>query len=253
MEKLLSVRQLTVRYGAVTAVDGFNLDLAPGQIVGLIGPNGAGKTSLIDALTGFTRASGSITLSGTEIGQLPAHKRAHLGMSRAWQSLELFDDLTVLENLQVAQSAGHQRGARKSVPSAAALDAVLAQVGLEVAGSLLPTQLSQGQRKLLALARALAASPSVLLADEPAAGLDTIESQALGQRLRAIADTGVGILLIDHDMGLVLNLCDYIYAMDFGRPLAHGTPAQIRQDPNLISAYLGASRERPIDDAAEVS
>lgn len=243
MAELLSVRDLTVKYGRVTAVDRFAVDVEAGQIVGLIGPNGAGKTSLIDGLTGFTPASGSIRLGGREIGRRRAHARARLGIVRNWQSIELFDDLTVEENIRVALLTGSgQRGLRSSGKSQHDVTReVLDRVGLSVTLNSLPTELSQGQRKLLGLARSLASFPSVLLADEPAAGLDTKESEELSARLRGIAESGIGILLIDHDMGLVLNLCDYIYVIDFGKPLAQGTPAEIRTNEAVISAYLGSS------------
>jgi branched-chain amino acid transport system ATP-binding protein len=255
MHPLLSVRDLTVRYGAVTAVDGFALDVEPGRIVGLIGPNGAGKTSLIDALTGFTKSTGSVQLDGRQINDLPAHRRAKLGLSRAWQSLELFDDLTVAENLRVAALTGGGRRFSKGTRRAGGgnVSDILERVGLDVRIDLMPTQLSQGQRKLLGLARALATGPRVLLADEPAAGLDTAESARLAERLRAIADEGVGILLIDHDMGLVLSLCDYIYVVDFGKPLAEGVPAEIRRNRDVITAYLGGAQSGSDDALVEAS
>jgi ABC-type branched-subunit amino acid transport system ATPase component len=240
---LLSVRGFTVRYGRMTAVDHFDIDVSPGHIVGLIGPNGAGKTSLIDGLTGFTPASGSIKLNGKEIGRKRAHARSRLGLIRNWQSIELFDDMTVEENIRVALLTGAGlRGLRASGKTYSEVTTeVLQRVGLDVKLSQLPADLSQGQRKLLGLARSLASFPAVLLADEPAAGLDVAESQKLAARLREIASSGIGVMLIDHDMGLVLGLCDYIYVMDFGKPLASGTPAQIRTNPEVISAYLGAT------------
>lgn len=242
---LLTVRGLTVRYGRMTAVDNFDISVPAGKVVGLIGPNGAGKTSLIDGITGFTPASGSIDLDGQEIGSRPAHRRARLGLVRNWQSLELFDDLSVAENIRVALLTGSgARGLKASGKSQEdVISEVLERVGLNVSVDQLPSDLSQGQRKLLGLARSLASFPRVLLADEPAAGLDTIESGQLASRLRAIADTGIGVLLIDHDMGLVLSLCDYIYVIDFGKFLAKGTPAEIRMNPAVIAAYLGEEKE----------
>ncbi|MDI1289195.1 MAG: ATP-binding cassette domain-containing protein [bacterium] len=249
-ELLLSVRGLTVRYGRMTAVDSFDLDVRAGQIVGLIGPNGAGKTSLVDALTGFTPASGSIKLGDRELSRARAHRRSRAGLIRNWQSLELFDDLTVEENIRVAllTGAGLQGLRESGLTQDQVVASVLERVGLNVGFDQFPSALSQGQRKLLGLARSLASFPRVLLADEPAAGLDTVESGQLAGRLRAIADGGLGVLLIDHDMGLVLNLCDYIYVIDFGKPLAHGTPAEIRNNPAVIAAYLGGRTEQAGND-----
>ena len=226
-----------------------------GQIVGLIGPNGAGKTSLVDALTGFTPSSGSIKLVDKELSRMRAHRRSRAGLIRNWQSLELFDDLTVEENLRVALLTGsglrglHESGMTQEQVVASALE----RVGLDVSFNQFPSGLSQGQRKLLGLARSLASFPTRAHSpDEPAAGLDTVESGQLAARLREIAKSGIGVLLIDHDMGLVLNLCDYIYVIDFGRPLAHGT---LGRDPKttraVIAAYLGGGDEPAGSDVGE--
>jgi branched-chain amino acid transport system ATP-binding protein len=244
---LLTTTGMSVTFGGLRAVNEVDLVVEEGTLVGLIGPNGAGKTTFIDGITGFVPTSGRIDLDGREISGLPANRRAGLGLGRTWQSLELFDDLTVAENLQVAAE-------RQSAPSFLAdlvhprrhrdrggVDYALDVLDLADLGSRMPNELSQGQRKLVSAARALAARPKLVCMDEPAAGLDTAESQALGARLRRIIDAGITILLVDHDMGLVLTVCDYLYVIEFGVVIAQGSPTQIRNDARVIEAYLGQS------------
>ncbi len=244
MMAMLSSTGLTVTFGGKNAVDGLDLKVESGQLVGLIGPNGAGKTTTIDALTGFVPSRGVVTFDGTEIDSLSSTSRARSGLGRTWQSSELFDDLTVLENLQVAAERLTVSGFLRDLISprnddVSELVEILASLGLAHSAHLLPTELSHGQRKLVGVARALAAKPKVLLLDEPAAGLDTEESQELGKRIRGLVDGGLSVLLIDHDMGLVLTICDYLYVLDFGQLIAEGTPSQIRSDEKVIGAYLG--------------
>lgn len=247
---LLETTSLRVAYGGLRAVDDVDITVEQGQLVGLIGPNGAGKTTLIDALTGFTPATGSVRFAGREISGLPAHRRAQLGLSRTWQSLELFDDLDVFENLQVAAdrqtAAGFLldlvRPGRAHDTSAA--ENALATLGLAELRHRMPGELSQGQRKLVGVARALTATPQLVCMDEPAAGLDPTESSALGAELRKVVDGGITILLVDHDMSLVLSVCDYLYAIEFGRIIAHGPPAAVRSDRQVIAAYLGEQGDR---------
>ncbi|MGZ6978115.1 MAG: ABC transporter ATP-binding protein [Acidimicrobiia bacterium] len=246
---LLDTTALRVTYGGLRALDDIDVTVEQGQLVGLIGPNGAGKTTFIDALTGFTPATGGIRFADRDITGLPTHRRARLGLARTWQSLELFDDLTVVENLQVAadrQSAGgflldlvRPRRARDT----SAVDRALTTLGLEDLRTRMPRELSQGHRKLVGVARALTADPQLICMDEPAAGLDPAESRALGAELRKMVDTGVTIFLVDHDMSLVLTVCDYLYVMEFGQIIAQGTPAQIRANERVIAAYLGEQRE----------
>jgi branched-chain amino acid transport system ATP-binding protein len=242
---LLETKDLTVRFGGVVANNALDMKVDTGQLVGLIGPNGAGKTTFIDALTGFVRSTGAITFDGERIDQLAPHKRAKVGLSRTWQSLELFDDLSVRENLQVASETPRlldpvldlvrpRRG-----HDAAAIERALDLLGLSAAAERMPSELSQGQRKMVSAARALAADPRLVLMDEPAAGLDSNESRALGLQLRGLLGAGLTILLVDHDMGLILEVCDFIYVIDFGSVIAAGTPAEIRRDESVIKAYLG--------------
>ena len=247
---LLQTHGLTVRYGGLAANFEVDLSVEQGGLVGLIGPNGAGKTTFIDALTGFTDiSSGTVVFDGVELNSLSPSDRAHLGLSRTFQSLELFEDLTVRDNLLVAAerpkwySFGLDLLRRRRVGSEveAQVDAALAALDLTDVAERLPSDLSHGRRKLVSVARALAAKPKLLLLDEPAAGLDTVESQRLGAHLRDFVSRGTTIFLIDHDMGLVLNVCDYIYVLDFGQIIARGTSVQVRSDPAVITAYLGES------------
>ena len=246
---LLQTHRMSVTFGGLRAVDQVDLEVERGTLVGLIGPNGAGKTTFIDGVTGFVPTGGRIEFDGHFVESLPAHRRARAGLARTWQSLELFEDLSVEENLRVA--AEHQsamgfvadlvRPARKR--DRTGVEYAMDVLGIRDLGGRMPNEISQGQRKLVSAARALAARPQLVCMDEPAAGLDTSESRELGRRLRRIIDSGITILLVDHDMGLVLNVCDYIYVIEFGATIAQGTPDEIRRDPRVVAAYLGASAE----------
>jgi branched-chain amino acid transport system ATP-binding protein len=245
MTPLLQTSGLGVQFGGLHALDDIDIDIAPGRLVGLIGPNGAGKSTFIDAITGFVAATGRVVFDGHDVSHMPVHRRARAGLGRTWQSLELFDDLTVVENLQVAAERTTASGVvadlfrpRRAVDRRA-VDEALDLLSLRDLSNRLPTELSQGQRKLVGVARALAARPKLVCMDEPAAGLDTAESEALGARLRATVAAGVTVLLVDHDMGLVLGICDDMYVLEFGRLIAHGTPEEIRRNERVIAAYLG--------------
>jgi branched-chain amino acid transport system ATP-binding protein len=243
---LLEVERLRVTFGGIAAVDDVSFSLDEGSLVGLIGPNGAGKTTCIEALTGYLpHATGVVRFLGRDLTGVPPHRRAQAGLARTFQAVELFDDLTVRDNLR---AAANRRTVWQSLrdlvaprwhDDESAIDRALDVVGLADAADALPTELSQGQRKLAGVARALASRPRLLLLDEPAAGLDATETLALSLRLRDVVDDGISILLVDHDMGLVLGTCEHIVVLDFGRVLAAGTPDQIRGDEHVLAAYLG--------------
>ncbi len=249
MSALLDVTGLTVRYGGVVAVDNVSFALEEGHVFGLIGPNGAGKTSMVDALTGYTKPSaGQVVFGGRDITALRPYRRARLRLARTFQSVELFDDLTVDENLLVASEHVNVGTALRDLflphrpPDRKGVDWAISVCGLQDVVDRMPTEISLGQRKLVGVGRALALEPRLVLLDEPAAGLDTDESVALGERLRSMpSEHGVSVFLIDHDMGLVLGVCDQLMVLDFGKQIAGGTPEEIRADPRVIEAYLGAS------------
>ena len=249
MNERLVVEGLSVAYGGVRAVEGVDLTVGAGQVVGLIGPNGAGKTTFIDAVTGFTPCRGRVVLDGRDLAGLPPHRRARLGLARTFQSVELFDDLTIAENVAVPVERPTWRGTVRDLvrPRAAAADGAvgeaLALLGLEQFADRQPNDLSHGQRRLVACARAIVGHPALVCMDEPAAGLDTRESRVLCGHLRSIVAAGPSILLVDHDMSMVLEVCDWVYVLQFGEVIAAGSPDDIRRHPAVVAAYLGRAAE----------
>ncbi|MCL2394290.1 MAG: ABC transporter ATP-binding protein [Acidimicrobiaceae bacterium] len=255
MTTVLSAQGVSVSFGAVRALDGVDLEVQSDQLVGLIGPNGAGKTTFIDAVTGFVPSRGEITLGGRRISGMAPHDRARLRLARTWQTIELFDDLSVRENLSVSSRRSTMVSTVSEVlfgrpPRAEALaEEAMHLLELDEDAERMPNELPQGRRKLVGIARALASKPQLLLMDEPAAGLATNESLELGRILRNVVDSGLPILLVDHDMGLVLGICDYIYVLDFGKIIAQGTAEEIRHNPQVLAAYLGGSTSEAVATA----
>lgn len=258
----LRIEGLTVRFGAVVAVDRVDFTVSPGEIVGLIGPNGAGKTTVIDAVTGFVRPTGgSMWLDDVCIDGWPAARRSKAGLRRSFQSLELFEDITVEENIRVGSDANTSRvswltdlvrpGTHDLSTSAVA---AIHDFDLEGSMQLLPGELSQGSRRLVGIARAVASGPSIIMLDEPAAGLDESETRELAHLIRRLADERqMGVLLVEHDVSLVLSTCDRIVVLDFGQVIAMGTPAEIREHPRVRAAYLGTQdREQDVAPAGSI-
>ena len=249
--RTLTVEKLTVRYGGVVAVSDVALTVGPGEVVGLIGPNGAGKTSVLDAVSGFASSNGEIRLDGEAISEWSPHRRATGGLVRSFQALELFEDMTVFENLKVAGEKSSLRNFARDLVSPApselspAAVAAVREFGLTGILHRLPEELPFGQRRMVAVARAIAQEPSVLLLDEPVSGLDTNESREFARLVRGLADRwGMGILVVEHDMDFVMDICDRIQVMNFGVPICSGTPDEVRTNPSAIAAYLGI--EEPV-------
>lgn len=240
---VLEARSITKRFGGLTAIDDVSIVVKPGQITSLIGPNGAGKTTLFNCLTGVLPVSnGHVLFEGKEITEWPVHKRAQLGISRTFQRLEVFVGMSVEDNLLVAAEA--HAFSKRTIKVAGetplqVVDRILEVIGLTAIRTTPAGELSTGTLRLVELGRALCMQPPVLLLDEPGSGLDSAESKALEQILVSLAADGMGILLVEHDVDLVMHVSTTIYVVDFGRLIAIGTPEEIRDNPMVRAAYLG--------------
>ena len=249
---VLDVRNLGIDFGGLTAVDSFNVSLGPTEICGLIGPNGAGKTTIFNLLTGvYQPTRGSVLINGIDTKGMSTHKVTKLGIARTFQNIRLFTDMTVLDNVKVGMHnqikcsfissmlhlPGYFKAEKKSNEKALELlDFMgLADLADQKAGSL-----PYGVQRRLEIVRALATNPSIILLDEPAAGMNPSETTELMHQIRRIRDTfHIAIFLIEHDMNLVMNVCETIAVLNYGRLIAKGTPEEIRQNPTVIEAYLG--------------
>ena len=236
---LLQISEVTVRFGGLRALDSVSLAAEEGTVTGLIGPNGAGKTTLFNVVSGLqTPSRGRVVLEGTDITGLPVHRRARLGMARTFQRLEIFGSLTVRENVQAAIDI-RRLWSRERTAGQREADSVLDLVGLREHADQPANTLPTGLARLTELARALAARPRLLLLDEPGSGLDTAESENFGRLLGRLAEDGLGVLLVEHDMDLIMDVCPWIHVLDFGVHLMSGTPDEVRSDPRVQEAYLG--------------
>ncbi len=255
---LLSAQAVTMQFGGLKAVDNFSLALAPGELVGLIGPNGAGKTTAFNVLTGVYRpTSGTVSMNDVPTRRLKPHAISQRGVARTFQNIRLFGNLSVLDNVQIAQHAHHKQGIpaailrtpaffREEALSRQNALACLALFHLDHLAGARANSLSYGDQRRLEIARALATRPKVLLLDEPAAGMNPTEKRALMEMIRSLRDRfGLAILLIEHDMKVIMGVCQRIIVLDYGRTIATGSPAEIRANPAVIAAYLGAAAPPP--------
>ena len=237
---VLRVQEVAVRFGGVNALTDVTLTARESEITGLIGPNGAGKTTLFNVITGLQEPThGRVFIDGRDVGRFSPHKRARLGVARTFQRLEVFGSLTVYENVLAAAEFRKSWSDDETSPRDVAAE-VLATVGLGAMAQARVDALPTGLARLVELGRALATKPRLLLLDEVGSGLNHDETEALGQLLVSLARDGISILLVEHDMELVMEICDRIHVLDFGRIICTGTPAEVRKDPHVQAAYLGA-------------
>jgi branched-chain amino acid transport system ATP-binding protein len=230
----LVLDSIEVHFGGVAAVAGASLRAEPGRVTGLIGPNGAGKTTLFNVVSGMiTPNDGRVELDGRDLTQTAPHRRARLGVARTFQRLELFGSLSVFDNVRVAAEI-----AGRPAPGAVAAS-LLERVGIAEHAGRVAGDLPTGTARLVEVTRALAIDPCVLLLDEPASGLDEEETVRLGELLQSLAADGLAVLLVEHDMELVMNICDVVYVLDVGVVIASGPPEEVRRDAAVVKAYLG--------------
>ncbi len=247
MSAILGVRGLGKSFGGIRAVDGLDLDVGQGEIVGLIGPNGSGKTTTVNVLTGvYAASSGQVTLAGQDITRAKPEAIVQAGLARTFQNLRVFAERTVLENVRLSQTmrvalperfrlgaGGPERRLRAEV------DELIGRLGLSARAHVMAGRLSYGEKKRLEIARALATRPAILLLDEPAAGMNPVEVDDLAGIIAGIRAHGIGVLLIEHHMKLVMRVCDRIVVLNFGQKIAEGPPAAVAADPAVIACYLG--------------
>jgi len=249
---LLHVDDVVVQFGGVTAVNHANFEVEQGTITGLIGPNGAGKTTCFNVITGLqTPTGGKVLLDGRDITRMPVHRRARRGIGRTFQRLEAFGSLSVEDNVRTALDIHEGLGGLFRLRSVQAdVDDLLERVGISSYAQDRADSIPTGVARLLELARALACDPRLLLLDEPSSGLDESETEAFGDLLKDLAAEGRTVLMVEHDMDLVMRVCDTIHVLDFGSIIAQGTPAEIRANPLVQKAYLGYADEAEVAQAA---
>ncbi|HET6151936.1 MAG TPA: ABC transporter ATP-binding protein [Marmoricola sp.] len=252
---VLEVDNVTIKFGGLTALNEVTFDIKEGEILGLIGPNGAGKTTCFNVMTGVYQAtSGQVRFDGAPLGRLSRHKITKLGIARTFQNIRLFKSMTVLENVMVGSDVHSKVGffdallrtPRHRKTEAASLKhakELIELVGIKAAHDELASNLSYGDQRRLEIARAMATRPQLLCLDEPAAGFNPAEKLKLMELIRKVRDSGFTVLLIEHDMRLVMGVTDRIVVLEFGQKIAEGTPAEIRDNPAVIAAYLGVDED----------
>jgi branched-chain amino acid transport system ATP-binding protein len=238
---LLEVRAATVRFGGINALKEVDLDVDAGAITGLIGPNGAGKTTCFNVITGLQETvAGRITMDGEDVTKLGPHKRARKGLARTFQRLEVFGSLSARDNVRVAAEI-RANWSKEKADCAAVADGLLERVGISHVADDRVDAMPTGLARLVELARALAAQPRALLLDEPGSGLDDNESQGFARLLQELAEAGLAILIVEHDVDLVMSVCKNIFVLDFGEIIASGTPREIQANAVVQAAYLGTA------------